>query len=160
MPLLIPRRTLAARSEGPTVKHWQPPMGVDVLVFCSMELDEKPAVGTAAHLMNLILYSNKNNLMAGMIIAGYDEKAGGSVYSLPLGGGVIKEPFSIGGGCHLIHRMLAAQPCPPSLIAWMHSIDFVQARVQATSMGSVTRTTSPTCPRLRPSSSFRTVREL
>jgi len=63
----------------------------------SMELDEKPAVGTAAHLMNLILYSNKNNLMAGMIIAGYDEKAGGSVYSLPLGGGVIKEPFSIGG---------------------------------------------------------------
>ena len=37
-----------------------------------MEIDERPQVATAAKLMNLFLYNNKNNLMAGMIIAGYD----------------------------------------------------------------------------------------
>merc|ERR1719215_1630909 len=35
--------------------------------------------------------------MAGIICAGYDEIDGGSVYSIPLGGAMIKQPFAIGG---------------------------------------------------------------
>ena len=39
----------------------------------------------------------QNNLSAGMIVAGWDKHEGGSVYTLPLGGSLIKVPFSIGG---------------------------------------------------------------
>ena len=35
--------------------------------------------------------------MAGIICAGWDEVNGGSVYSIPLGGALIKQPFAIAG---------------------------------------------------------------
>jgi 20S proteasome subunit beta 1 len=35
--------------------------------------------------------------MAGMICAGWDEKNGGVVYSIPLGGGIFREAYTIGG---------------------------------------------------------------
>ncbi len=35
--------------------------------------------------------------MAGMICAGWDEKNGGTVYSIPLGGGIFRESYTIGG---------------------------------------------------------------
>ena len=35
--------------------------------------------------------------MAGIIVAGWDEVAGPSVYSIPLGGSLHKRPFAIGG---------------------------------------------------------------
>ena len=38
----------------------------------------------------------QNNLSAGMIVAGHDARDGGSVYALPLGGTLVKVPFSIG----------------------------------------------------------------
>ena len=34
---------------------------------------------------------------AGMIIAGYDRRHGGSVYSIPLGGSLHKQAYAIGG---------------------------------------------------------------
>lgn len=34
---------------------------------------------------------------AGMIIAGYDKRNGGSVYSIPLGGSLHKQSYAIGG---------------------------------------------------------------
>jgi len=34
---------------------------------------------------------------AGIIIAGYDHRAGGQVYSLPLGGSLHKQSYAIGG---------------------------------------------------------------
>lgn len=34
---------------------------------------------------------------AGMIIAGYDERHGGNVYSIPLGGSLHKQSYAIGG---------------------------------------------------------------
>lgn len=34
---------------------------------------------------------------AGMIIAGYDSRHGGSVYSIPLGGSLHKQSYAIGG---------------------------------------------------------------
>lgn len=45
---------------------------------------------TAANLAMQLSYNNKNNLQAGLIIAGWDEHKGGSVYAIPLGGTLLK----------------------------------------------------------------------
>lgn len=39
----------------------------------------------------------QNMLQAGLIVAGWDRHEGGSVYAIPLGGTLVKTPFSIGG---------------------------------------------------------------
>jgi 20S proteasome subunit beta 1 len=62
-----------------------------------MELGRGVAVKTAANLAMQLVYNNKNMLQAGMIIAGWDPIEGGAVYALPLGGTLLKVPFSIGG---------------------------------------------------------------
>jgi 20S proteasome subunit beta 1 len=54
-------------------------------------------VSTAATLAMQLAYGNKNMLQAGLIVAGYDAAAGGSVYAIPLGGTLLKVPFAIGG---------------------------------------------------------------
>ncbi|KAJ1947697.1 Proteasome subunit beta type-1 [Kickxella alabastrina] len=58
---------------------------------------EAPTVKVAASLFQEICYQNKSGLMAGIIIAGYDERDGASVYDIPLGGSLHREPFSVGG---------------------------------------------------------------
>lgn len=63
----------------------------------AVELDEEPEVGTAANLFKQLCYTNKNMLMAAIIVGGYDKHNGGSVYSIPLGGALIKEPWAVGG---------------------------------------------------------------
>jgi len=63
----------------------------------SVELDEEPEVGTAANLFKQLCYTNKNMLMAAIIVGGYDKHHGGGVYSIPLGGALMKEPWAIGG---------------------------------------------------------------
>mmetsp|Transcript_11203 Transcript_11203/g.15714 ORF Transcript_11203/g.15714 Transcript_11203/m.15714 type:complete len:232 (-) Transcript_11203:82-777(-) len=63
----------------------------------AIETGRQPTVKTAAHIMKRLCYENKDNLMAGVIIAGWDEVEGGSVYNIPLGGSCIKMPFAIGG---------------------------------------------------------------
>jgi 20S proteasome subunit beta 1 len=58
----------------------------------------RPAnVATAAHMVGGIVYNNKDNLSAGMIVAGIDDKVGGQVYAVTLGGTVVRQPLSIGG---------------------------------------------------------------
>merc|ERR1719473_1335927 len=63
----------------------------------AVELGEQPTVNTAANLFRMIAYNNKDNLMAGLIIAGYDPKRGGQVYSIPLGGTLHKVKFACDG---------------------------------------------------------------
>jgi 20S proteasome subunit beta 1 len=64
----------------------------------TLELGKMPQVKTAAHLFQEICYQNKDRLLAGIIIGGYDDVIGdGSVYALPLGGSLVKQPFAIGG---------------------------------------------------------------
>lgn len=36
-------------------------------------------------------------LTAGIIVAGWDEKQGPTVYNIPLGGSLHRQPFAIGG---------------------------------------------------------------
>merc|ERR1719174_2601662 len=63
----------------------------------AVELGKLPTVNTAANLFKLIAYQNKDNLMAGLIVAGWDEKNGGQVFSIPLGGSIIRVPCTVGG---------------------------------------------------------------
>jgi 20S proteasome subunit beta 1 len=56
-----------------------------------------PAVHTAAALFQRICYENKDALSAGIIVAGWDKEVGPSVYNIPLGGGLFRQPWSIGG---------------------------------------------------------------
>ncbi|RKF61245.1 Proteasome subunit beta type-1 [Erysiphe neolycopersici] len=56
-----------------------------------------PTTQTAAALFQEICYHNKNQLKAGLIIAGWDERHGGQVYSIPLGGSLHKQSYAIGG---------------------------------------------------------------
>jgi 20S proteasome subunit beta 1 len=48
-------------------------------------------------LFHELCYQNKDNLTAGIIVAGWDKYEGGTVYSIPLGGSLHKQPFAIGG---------------------------------------------------------------
>ena len=60
----------------------------------AMELGHAPLVKTAAALFQEICYNNKERLMASIICAGWDEKNGGSVYALPLGGALVKQDWA------------------------------------------------------------------
>ena len=62
-----------------------------------MEIDEPPRVKTAAELVGGFIYPNKNNLMASMIVAGYDKYDGGSIYALSLGGTIAPQKWTISG---------------------------------------------------------------
>jgi 20S proteasome subunit beta 1 len=75
--------------------------------------DEPPTTQTAAAIFQELCYSNKDSLSwvlrhvcvesgwqslsAGLIIAGWDHKHGGQVYSIPLGGSLHKQAYAIGG---------------------------------------------------------------
>lgn len=58
---------------------------------------DQPLVKTAAALVQRMCYENKEALMAGMIVAGWDANDGGQVFTIPLGGLKVRQPFSIGG---------------------------------------------------------------
>jgi len=47
--------------------------------------------------MASLCYNNKEHLLAGVIIAGWDPVDGGSVYSIALGGACVKVPFALSG---------------------------------------------------------------
>ncbi|KAK6478058.1 proteasome subunit beta type-6-like [Huso huso] len=67
------------------------------LGFHSIELDEAPLVQTAANLFKEMCYKYREELMAGIIVAGWDKRRGGQVYTVPMGGMMVRQPFSIGG---------------------------------------------------------------
>ncbi|EJK74825.1 hypothetical protein THAOC_03479 [Thalassiosira oceanica] len=67
------------------------------LAQLAVETGRPPEVKVAAHLMRRLCYENKDNLMAGVIVGGWDPVNGGSVFNIPLGGSMIPMPFAIGG---------------------------------------------------------------
>lgn len=58
---------------------------------------QDPPVAVAANMLQSICYSNKDQLSAGIICAGWDKENGPSVYNIPVGGGLFKGPWAIGG---------------------------------------------------------------
>lgn len=67
------------------------------LQYYGVQEEQPPTVQVAANLFQKIVYENKNGLMAGIIIGGWDAINGPSVYAIPLGGSLHKKPFAIGG---------------------------------------------------------------
>ena len=63
----------------------------------AVEKGDLPLVKTAATLFQQMCYQNKNMLQAGIICAGWDSRNGGSVFSITLGGSLIKQPLAISG---------------------------------------------------------------
>lgn len=91
-------------------------LGAFKFLVCSAELNQPVAVKTAAALFQQICYENKDRLLAGIIVAGWDPvEKGGAIYSIPLGGieeekkphtrnnvtpvsgACVREAFAIGG---------------------------------------------------------------
>lgn len=72
-----------------------PVFGTDTV--SSSQNDRLPTPQIAASVFQEICYNNKDNLTAGIIVAGYDEKNGGEVYSVPLGGSIHKSEYAIAG---------------------------------------------------------------
>ncbi|CAG8476866.1 834_t:CDS:10 [Ambispora leptoticha] len=58
---------------------------------------ETPSVSIVASLFQELVYTNKDALQAGVIVAGWDKYHGGSVYSIPLGGGSFKQRYALAG---------------------------------------------------------------
>lgn len=67
------------------------------LQMYTVQHNEPPSIEVAGELFSKIVYSNKEALSAGIIVAGWDRYKGGQVYAVPLGGGLVRQPFTIGG---------------------------------------------------------------
>ncbi|KAF7987927.1 hypothetical protein HCN44_003790 [Aphidius gifuensis] len=67
------------------------------LGFHQMELGTQPLVETAANVFREMCYNYRDSLMAGILVAGWDKRKGGQVYSIPIGGMCVRQPISIGG---------------------------------------------------------------
>ncbi|XP_026464064.1 proteasome subunit beta type-6 [Ctenocephalides felis] len=67
------------------------------LGFHSMELGEKPLVKAGASVFKELCYNYRDSLTAGILVAGWDHRKGGQVYSVPIGGMCVRQKCSIGG---------------------------------------------------------------
>lgn len=67
------------------------------LNFYQMETGEPAPVEVGANLFRQLCYNYRDSMTAGIICAGWDRRNGGQVYSIPLGGMVVRQPISIGG---------------------------------------------------------------
>lgn len=56
-----------------------------------------PMVAEAAEEFKKYCYNYRDQLCAGIIVAGYDKEKGGQVYSIPLGGMMVRDKCTIGG---------------------------------------------------------------
>lgn len=62
-----------------------------------MELGEEPLVEVGAAIFRELCYNYRDSLMAGILVAGWDKRKGGQIYSIPIGGMCVRQPVSIGG---------------------------------------------------------------
>lgn len=62
-----------------------------------MELGEEPRVEVAATLFQDMCYNYRDSISAGIILAGWDPYKGGQVYSVPLGGMMVRQAVAAGG---------------------------------------------------------------
>eukprot|EP00667_Euglena_gracilis_P019836 EG_transcript_21318 len=63
----------------------------------AMEKGSAPLTQTAARLFQQMCYHNRNMLSAGIIVGGWDPIHGGTVWSIPLGGALIEQDWTVGG---------------------------------------------------------------
>lgn len=65
--------------------------------FHRMEMGKEPLVKTVANIFKQLCYDYRDQLTAGIIVAGWDSRNGGQVYSVPISGMLQRMPFTIGG---------------------------------------------------------------
>ncbi|XP_074654591.1 proteasome subunit beta type-6-like [Tubulanus polymorphus] len=65
--------------------------------FYKMQMNDEPTVATAARIFQNMCYGYRDQISAGIIVAGWDKQKGGQVYSVPLGGALIRQPVAVGG---------------------------------------------------------------
>ncbi|KAG5284054.1 hypothetical protein AALO_G00022490 [Alosa alosa] len=63
----------------------------------SIVMNEPPQVKTAANLFRRFCYRYREELMAGIIVAGWDKRGGGQVFTVPIGGMLVRQPVAVGG---------------------------------------------------------------
>jgi 20S proteasome subunit beta 1 len=63
----------------------------------SIQMGEPPLVRAAASVFRNLIYENRHQLTAGVIVAGWDNKFGGQVYSINVSGTIVQQNISIGG---------------------------------------------------------------
>lgn len=62
-----------------------------------IETGEPAQVRSAAAVFKDICYNYRDQMSAGIIVAGWDSRLGGQVYSVPIGGMLVRQPVSSGG---------------------------------------------------------------
>ncbi|KAF6016695.1 PSMB6 [Bugula neritina] len=62
-----------------------------------MQMEKEPTVHTAANVFRNICYEYRDQLLAGIIVAGWDKDNGGQVFRVPIGGSLIQQPLAMGG---------------------------------------------------------------
>jgi 20S proteasome subunit beta 1 len=67
------------------------------LEWYEIEFGAPASVHTAAHLFKNIGYDYRDQFSAGIIVGGWDKEKGGQVYSVPIGGALVRQAASIGG---------------------------------------------------------------
>ncbi|XP_077510420.1 proteasome subunit beta type-6-like [Amblyomma americanum] len=65
--------------------------------FYEMVMGEPAKVETAANIFRELCYNHRDQLVAGIICAGWDRHNGGQVYMVPLGGMLMRQPVAMGG---------------------------------------------------------------
>jgi len=64
---------------------------------CRIERGEPAQVREAAAIFQNLCYNYRDQMTAGIIVAGWDSRLGGQVYSVPLGGMLVRQEVCIGG---------------------------------------------------------------
>uniref|UniRef100_A0A131XNR3 Proteasome subunit beta n=1 Tax=Hyalomma excavatum TaxID=257692 RepID=A0A131XNR3_9ACAR len=67
------------------------------LNFYEMETGQPAKVETAANIFRELCYNYRDQLVAGIICAGWDRQNGGQVYMIPLGGLLLRQPVAMAG---------------------------------------------------------------
>lgn len=68
---------------------------------------EEPLVAEAAAEIQNYCFNYRDQLLAGIIVAGWDKQKGGQVYQVPLGGMCIRRKYAIGGsGSSYVHAFI------------------------------------------------------
>lgn len=62
-----------------------------------METGEPAPVKTGANIFREMCYNYRDSLTAGIICAGWDRREGGQVFTIPVGGMLVRQPVAIGG---------------------------------------------------------------
>jgi len=67
------------------------------LEFHEIQSGEPALVRSAAAVFQDLCYNYRDQMSAGIIVAGWDARHGGQVYSVPIGGMLVRQEVSIGG---------------------------------------------------------------